>query len=313
MYPSMNKKQKSLKGLTTKSNENIETNKELETPETLLLGIHSIGDMRSVTRDKLKRSIYDFISHSKEQEKDKVTSIKLKSLYVGNYKIDTSFNDHNNSSLSHLDFKEYMPANTLSKNNLSSLNSRFSVLYNDPGLSSCCSPSSDKLETENFQSKFRFITKDSSSSLNMLNQNMTSKVQLKSRNDAVKEDEKVKQKDIEIRKFRRSQERIKSNKEREIIRVHKHKKSESSLKLEDPSSLENCSTFEHIDLFKSNKFVPNLNKNSLQTKRVLLHKTKIKILPQTESNNSFKASESNNRSDNLYILPSKYDKLNRRS
>ena len=32
-------------------------------------------------------------------------------------------------------------------------------------------------------------------------------------------------KDMEIRKLRRSQERLKSIKEREIIRIHKHKKS----------------------------------------------------------------------------------------
>lgn len=58
-----------------------------------------------------------------------------------------------------------------------------------------------------------------------------------SRNDAHKENERVKQKDIEIRKLRRSQERIKSDKERELMRMHKSKRGTSRLTLEDPNSM----------------------------------------------------------------------------
>jgi len=44
---------------------------------------------------------------------------------------------------------------------------------------------------------------------------------------------RLNKRDIQIRKLRRSQERIKTNKEREIIRLHKYKKNAELLKLDD--------------------------------------------------------------------------------
>ena len=250
---------------------------------------------------------------NKEHELDKMANLKLKSFYVGNFKFDTNCTNHISTNFTKLDLKEYTQSNNINKNYLTSLNSKLSILYDDPILSGACSPWSDILEIDKSQSKIRFIPKDSHDSLDALNQNMTSKVKLKSRNDVAKEDEKVRRRDMEIRKIRRSQERLKSNKEREIIRLHKHKKWDSKLKLEDPNNLTNWNTFDHIDLYGNNKYMPNLNKSSSQTKRILLHKTGIKMFPQEDNESDFKLYDSSNHNDNIFVLSAKYDKLNRRS
>ena len=61
-------------------------------------------------------------------------------------------------------------------------------------------------------------------------------------------------KDMEIRRYRRSQERLKSKKEREIIRVHKHKKTESKAHFEDPNRDSQLNMYAFVNL-KMQKFL----------------------------------------------------------
>ena len=76
-----------------------------------------------------------------------------------------------------------------SKNQLSNLASKWSILQDDLITSEWWSPASELKESLNNNQKIVFASKDSNDSLELLNQNMASKVQLKSRNDAGKDEE----------------------------------------------------------------------------------------------------------------------------
>lgn len=94
------------------------------------------------------------------------------------------------------------------------------------------------MNIENNNKIYRFVPKDSQEELDKINADMASKVKLVSRADASQDFSKVKQQDKEIRKLRRSQERLKSIKEREVIRYHKHNKTNAQLNFDnDPNKI----------------------------------------------------------------------------
>jgi hypothetical protein len=118
---------------------------------------------------------------------------------------------------------------------LSKINTKWPTFYEEQN-SLLTSPNSSDIGIESQNKIFRFISKDSHESLEILNKSMSSKVNLVSRNKATNENDKVKQKDKEIRKFRRSQERIKVHHEREIIRAHKLRSGGRSINLQTGDS-----------------------------------------------------------------------------
>jgi len=163
------------------------------------------------------------------------------------------------------------------------------------------------LEIETNNQLFRFVPKDSHESLEVLNNNMSSKVNLISRNDAVKEHEKVKLEDMQIRKYRRSQERIKSLHERNLIRSHKKKNQMVAISQKEPIILK--STIEEIDPdFMQQKYAEN-SQLAVKPKQVQLksdlddHRKVIRESCSLESTNGFKKAGSN---DYGVILSQKY-------
>lgn len=163
------------------------------------------------------------------------------------------------------------------------------------------------MEIETNNQLFRFVPKDSHESLEVLNNNMSSKVNLISRNDAVKEHEKVKLEDMQIRKYRRSQERIKSLHERNLIRSHKKKNQMVAISQKEPIILK--STIEEIDPdFMQQKYAENCQL-AVKPKQVQLksdlddHRKVIRESCSLESTNGFKKAGSN---DYGVILSQKY-------
>lgn len=100
------------------------------------------------------------------------------------------------------------------------------------------------MQANESNAKFRFIPKESTDSFEGLGTNIASKVELKSRKDTEQKDNKARSKDRQIRRLRRSQERAKASKEREIIRMHKIKRYEPLLRLEDSNNINSSHSIE---------------------------------------------------------------------
>lgn len=154
------------------SKNNMSTNTPMDTcepfSEGILFGIKSIKDLRTMTRDKLKRSIHDFISHKRMEEQDKMANMNMKSYYVGSYRnpdLLQTLGAHYES----LNIKEQAKTKFGGFHNVSQGPSKWSTLYEEPFMSGCCSPNSDNLSLETNRQVYRFIPKDSHENLEVMN------------------------------------------------------------------------------------------------------------------------------------------------
>lgn len=161
---------------------------------------------------------------------------------------------------------------------------------------------------ENNNKIYRFVPKDSQEELDKMNVDMTSKVKLVSRNEATQDSSKVKQQDKEIRKFRRSQERLKSIKEREVIRYHKHNKANTQLNFDnDPNKIshENLASYNGTPTTKKGGF------KSFNPRQVTIQsdgENKSLLVNDSFTLEFNKNIDKINSNDYGFFLQSKYDK-----
>ena len=239
MYPSLNKNLKKFNQTNVSTNTNPEGKIPLKTEDSgsNLMGIQSISDLNMHSRDLIQRSIQDFISHKRNSKTDSCSQLNLKNFYIGKYKNPDLQSNNNAISYENLNIKEYSNSNFGNFNKFYQKNYKFSTLFEEKLPSGCCSPSSDDQSIENNSNMVRFMPKDSYEDLEQLNINMASKVKLISRKHHPRKSQNIENKDQEIRKFRRSSEKLKNMKEREIIRYHKHKRTGTNffIETEDPN------------------------------------------------------------------------------
>jgi hypothetical protein len=309
MYPSMKRIPKHR--LKSKVNASTNTNPEgkhpivPDHPDAHLLGIKSISNLRSITRNSIQKNIHEFITQKKEKEALSNSQVNLKSYYLGHFKnpsflhsIDTNYESLNFNNDSKNKFGCFNLMNHLNKK---------CALNEDAGVSGCGSPKSDDLSIENNKQCFRFMTKDSYEDLDKLNVDMASKVKLLSRSGAPQDTGKVKQQDKEIRSLRRSQEQLKSMKERSIIRYHKHRKTTNQLSYDDPNKIGHGSGTPYIGTYtaKSGGY------RSLHPRTALIQSDGDKKILLIDDYSTFEANQNIDRinsNDYGFFLQSKYDK-----
>ena len=109
------------------------------------------------------------------------SKLNLKSLYLGTYR-----NPELNASMHNMSLNyNKIPESDVKNESLilkSNTSSKFNTLYDEPMVSGCCSPT-DSMQANESCNRFRFLPKDSQESFDMLNHNISSKVELKPRND----------------------------------------------------------------------------------------------------------------------------------
>ncbi|CAI2364750.1 unnamed protein product [Moneuplotes crassus] len=237
MYPSLAKNFQSFsKNQCVNTNKEGQNNLQGEYSE-VNFGLQDIIGRRNDSRDGIRRTIQDFISHTRSSKQDACSKINLKSFYLGKYQ-NPHLDNNRTTSYESINVKESKNSKFKGFQKFYQNIKKYSTLCEEPLVSGCCSPNSENLSMENSSSNMaRFLPKDSHEDLDKLNFEMATKVKLISRKDILRKSDKSQSMDMQNRKYRRSIRKLKNSREREVIRYHKHKKTGSNffIDTEDPN------------------------------------------------------------------------------
>ncbi|CAI2365078.1 unnamed protein product [Moneuplotes crassus] len=200
------------------------------------ISLQDLVGERSSSGEGVRKPIHNFISHNRNPMLEAYSKIDLKKFYLGKHR-DPKLRNNRTTSYESLNVKEPKKPKFQGFQKFYQNLKKYSTLSSEPLISGCCSPKSDNISLDQGSNNFaRFIPKDSHEDLQKWNFELATKVKLISRKEILKNSDEVSKVDKQTRKYRRSLGKLKSSKEREVIRYHKHNKKDKEFFVETEDS-----------------------------------------------------------------------------